>query len=780
MKTRILTILLCLMMVLSIVPLTVAAAGEASGEKTLVNLNFNDLRLTDDYSEAFTATDLRMSFLSIPKMMITTDDAIRAKSARIKTADMRWWNVNYVDDNFEITYSMKYYEGAPNLYDFYIVTTDLGTWNEWLLHSDTYDGVPCLVNFEDEIVYRFEYGKQYDVTVNIKRGADTYDILVNGEMVCDDAQYLSPISCINAFGWQFRDCDLMFDDFVLKGIGRVLPQKNSMQAPGEMPEIDYPDAWVDTGEYRVYHNTVRQDFAQTDIAAVEGDVWLNAAKVLPLVKGDAVVTLDGDQKTVTLGDRTVELTSYLSVKNDVEMISLSSINQIFGAKVWFDEVEHMIILTTGSYMSDNFLRACGYKFVMNGEPYYELSFNKHNMALNMQAYFYGDTQDGSVLTNEEQVLKNLSENGFNTIRVFMNNPWGEDLNVIRSEEGKKNYYACMDYLFDLCDKYGIRIVACLMLDSNLFSAYDNIDGVWVNTSGDIEPDIIATPDSASRKFLYSYLDEFIGRYKDRDTILMWEISNEINLDVDLRADGNQPAVSALQVGEFFADIAEYINAIDKNHLVDTGDAGMRSSQYHLLLDTMASRPVTWGADTQEEHNKVLWIINHGINVISTHASEPAEYFENYMNCSRAWDKPLYVGETGDMLLGEGQTWNSPEVLADRQAHLDKMVGTGVQLMTWWDYNEALVTLEGTPTMFQMIADANRALKEKWIVNGVALTDEKTPENALLYTADTGDVGTGAVGGDVEGGNTGIIIAVIAAVVVIGAGATVALTKKKKG
>ncbi len=731
MKTRILSMLLCLVMVLSVLPLTLwAAKDEDPSVKTLLNLNFDKLPVNEDYVDTINNEQLGMSFLSIPNMMITRDDAIKTKSARIKTADMRWWGTNWVEDYFQISYSVKYYEGSRNLHYLYIVTTDAQTWNEWILYTDTYEDAPVLLNHEKQTVYKFEYGKQYDITLDIKRGSDTYDILVNGELVCDDAKFISPISAINSFGWWFLDCDLMFDEFTIKGHGRILPAKNSMQATGPMPEIDYPDAWVDTGEYRVYHNTVRQDFAQTDIAAVEGDVWLNAAKVLPLVKGDAVVTLDGDNKTAALDGKTVDLTPYLSVKNDMEMISLSAINKIFGAKVWFDEVEHMIILTTGSYMSDNFLRACGYKFVMNGEPYYELSFNKHNMALNLQAYFFGGRQDESILQAEEQVLKTLSENGFKSIRVFINNPWGADLNTIRSEEGKKNYYDCMDYLFDLCDKYGIRIIACLILDCNLFSAYDNIDGVWVNTSGDIEADIIATPESASRKFVYSYLDEFIGRYKDRDTVLMWEVSNEINLDIDLRFDGNPPAVSALQLGDFYADITEYINAIDKNHLVDSGDAGMRNCQYHLLLDTMAGNVVSWGNDTQEEHNKALWIINHGINVISTHASEPAEYFENYMNCSRAWDKPLYVGETGDMLLEEGQTWNSPEILADRQAHLDKMVNTGIQLMTWWDYNEGLVSLEGTPTMFQMIADANRALQKKWVVNGVK-NATLTPDTCLF-------------------------------------------------
>ncbi len=789
-----LSLLLCVLMVLGLTTVAASAAKWETEEIERLSVEFKNVRRNKEFVRDIDGPSVGLFYLGDHEMMITEKEAIDVISARIHYASMLWWGVNWVDDSFRINADLRFYETEETRLMFLLATedpkTEEGT-NGWMFRVETIDGKPCLINRDEEMVYTFDYNTDYTVELQFVRGATVYDILVNGEMVSDNANFISPLSSINMFRWDFNVGDVMFDNFHIYGVGRKFPAPASMQAVGEMPEIDYPAPYEKTGEYRVYHNTVRQDIAQDDIFVDDTNAYLTAEKAISIL--DPEVKYDGAAHTITAGETVVDITDKVVTQNDREMLSLASLNEIFGAKVWLDREECMIFLSTDSFINDNFLRACDYKFVMNGEPYYELSFNKFDMSVNLLDYFFGGEVATEVPAAEEQSLKTLSENGFTSIRVFINNPWVINVESIRSEEGKATYYKCMDYMLDLCDKYGIRVIASLQLESDLFVARELVDGAWQNTTGEIGPDIMATPDSESRKFVYSYLDEFVGRYKDRDTILMWEISNEMSLDIDVRSAG-VPSISALQLGDFYADITEYINNMDPNHLVDSGDAGMRGCQYSMLEDTLAGVPVSWRVDTPEEHNMVLYIINHGINVISAHASESVEYFENYMNCSRAWNKPFYLGETGDLPEGEGLTVMSPESLVDQKAHLDKLLELGIQLASWWDFdaplsnelykNEWNVTLETTPDLFYAIAETNQKLKEKWIVNGVTVSDEKTPETALLSAkyapVDTGDVGTGEAGGDAEGGNTGIIIAVIAAVVVIGAGATVVLTKKKKG
>ncbi len=758
MKNRITAWILTLVMVLGLLPLTAVAATEvtAPGETTYIEMNFDRCPTKTEFVSNMKVSHLggSIAYLGGHSVMPTRDDAIDTKSLRIQSSDWRWWGLNCSEDRFEITFSIKFYEGAQNQIRLVVGTTDPRTTIEgldgWIIRVDTVDGSPVLFNRSEEAVYRFEYNKQYDVKLDLTLGKAEYDITVNEELVCDDTPHFSPIGVIGAFRWQFENCDVMFDNFLFKAFGRVYPQEFSTQAPGDMPTDDYyPAPYVYDGVYRVYHNTERQDFSAKDVVvnADATEAYLNVDKVVPLVKGDATYANVDGKRTVSDGKNTVDLTSYLTVKDGVSMLSLTDINKIFGAKVWLDNTEHMIFLTTGSMMNDNFLRACGYRYVMNGEPYYELSFNKFDYATNLYTYFFGgkgvEAGGEEWLANEIQSLKTLSENGFKTIRVFGNNSWTMQPDAIRTKEGKEAYFAYMDYMLDLCDEYGIRVIFSLFLNATIFIDYQLVDGVWVNASGDTIQDMVAYPETGARQVVYDYLDEIIGRYKNRETILMWEVSNEMNLDADLRTIAGGLTVSALQLGDFYEDVTEYIHTIDQNHLVDTGDAVLRGSQYNLLASTMAGTEANMKSDTAEENAKIMYIINHGIDVISTHlgGTDYTSFYENHMACSRAFDKPLYVGETSADIGASGDI-RQADSFEYQKDHLAQILETGPQLSTWWDFDAPLsdptytrqwnVTLTTTPDLFYAIADTNRQLKEKYVVNGVKGADV-TPDDALIDT-----------------------------------------------
>ncbi len=805
MKKRITAFILTLFVMLGLLPLTLSAAEP--GERFIYGMNFERTPMHNQYTSELENVDIGATALFGHSMQIMRAEGITKKSARIAYADWSNWGYNRMDKRFIISADLKFFEGEEH--EVYLV---LGGGSErtggnhvvgdaWIIKIKTVDGKPCLYNRAEEMVYTFEYDEVYNLRLDVYRGEGRYDITVNDTKVAENVEHFERVNVLVGTRWTFMHCDVVFDNFEVRGIGRDYPAEYSPQAPGEMPEIDYPEPYVWDGVYRVYHNTVRQDFTAADVVVNEAadEAYLNADKVIPLVKGDAIYTCEAGVYKVADAKTVHDITEYIVEKDGVPMLSLTDINKIFGAKVWLDNAEHMIYLTTGSYRNDNFLRACGYRFVMNGEPYYELSFNKYDFAMNLWNYLeardasasldnyfeMGSVTSEALLEIEEKSLKTLQDNGFHTIRVFINHPWGQSIDSIHDPEAQATYFEYMDFLLDLCDKYELRVVMCLMLDIDIFLDYERLeDGSWYNTTGDTVIDMIYDPDSAARKALYRYLDAMIGRYKDRDTVLMWEVSNEMNLDIDLRDVAGGMTVSALQLGEYYADVTEYIHSIDQNHLVDSGDAGLRGSQYNLFAATMRDGEVSWQADTPEEKGKILYIINQGIDVVSSHTggSEFAHFHEQTMDFIRAFDKPYYIGESTSDVGASGDIAGEDSFVLQKE-HLDRLVESGVQLTTWWDYDAPMddpgvvkqwnVTLETTPDLFYAIADANRALQAKWKVNGWKGTDV-TPEAALVITAFEGDAATSG-----DGGSTGVIIGIAAAVVVLcGAGAVLGLSKKK--
>ena len=799
MKKKLISLFLVAVM-LCAMPVLPVSAEEAPMETAVHVMDFERCAVTNGFQTELTADKLGSPvYLGNHELMLTQAESIHGISARIHSCDMRWWSLNSVEDFYKVYLSVKVFESDNIDLQYAITTQDAQTANEGLggriiSISKSSDGKAFLYDRDFNPVAELEYGKTYDIVLQLKRMSDTYTIAVNGDVIKEDAVYCSAICQINAARLHVSNSDIIIDDYALTTYGKTYAQTYSVQPTGTLPDFDYPAHYVIGDGYRVFHNTVELTLQEGEALAADDTFYLDAAKIIPELDPD-VAYADGK---ITYDGETVDISEKLTDKNGRAMLSLGAINEIFGAKVWLDKAEHMVFLTTGSQIDDGFLRACGYKFIMNGEPYYEISFDKYDLSVQlMEDYFFG----GNNLADIEKSLQTLHENGFKSIRVFINNPWSPHYDTLYDESVKAKYYECMDALYDLCDKYEIKVVASLQLDADLFLAVEKIDGSYVRI-GEINAELIADRTTASRQVVYKYLDEYINHYKDRNTILMWEITNEANLDADVGPAISRVMASAIQVGEFFKDITEYINRIDPNHLVDSGDAGMRGHNYNLLLDTLNGRPCQWIRDTLEEEYKVMYIFNHGINVVSGHISEASDdYLASLMDISRSFDKPYYMGEA---TATGGYSMLDSQALQYQKEYLARIVESGVQLIHWWDFDAPLsneeykvawnVTLETCPDTFYAIKDANLALQEKYMVNGVSGADQYTPKTSLLggkyskvvsgqanaldndsvSAEDTDDqnqeaagLGTGAV--------IGIVVAVVAVVIL----AVVAVIARKK-
>ena len=87
------------------------------------------------------------------------------------------------------------------------------------------------------------------------------------------------------------------------------------------------------------------------------------------------------------------------------------------------------------------------------------------------------------------------------------------------------FWAAFDLMFDDLDRAGIGLVPSFVWNIGQFPALGN----------DIIATFVRDPNAASRLLLAQFIEDFIGRYKARNTILFYEMGNEINLlaDIDL-------------------------------------------------------------------------------------------------------------------------------------------------------------------------------------------------------------------------------------------------------
>ena len=105
-------------------------------------------------------------------------------------------------------------------------------------------------------------------------------------------------------------------------------------------------------------------------------------------------------------------------------------------------------------------------------------------------------------------LRNLHELGFRTIRIFAL-PWGPEGPASYADpEKRQRLYAALDKMLDLCDAHDIRVVWSLGAGSFTDTKLDPAKG-WVYGE-EQERELVADPESRSRKLLYRYIDETVG------------------------------------------------------------------------------------------------------------------------------------------------------------------------------------------------------------------------------------------------------------------------------
>ena len=739
-------------MILSIITLMTAVSFPASAAEVstvYIEDTFEQFGVT---SGNVTDKSISADYAGSTNYAIVGDGALAGNRSMLVNdhVDFRWWARSITAEVLTLSYKIHVPAGSAMTFTTCITLDgDPSTSNEGLGGAVTVikgDGTALgLYDREGNLITDLEYGKTYDIRMDFTARSDKFTLTLGGKAYAG-IPLSSPVYTVTAFRLNATGgSHFYFDDFKVYSTSRTYPQKYSAQEPGKMAELDYPTYYKSEG-ITLWLN---QDGTEAGKSALKLDMPVKEANNTLYLPYDAV-------KAQLPVNNEVEYDPNLITWGGTDHINIQDVATLTESKVWWDEAEQMVVFTVGERKSDDILRNINGRFYMNGQPYYEISFNKFDIAAQILINYFPDNfKDFNTgedqRANAERALKELSDNGFTTIRFFS---YVDSYEMIHDPEQSEKYWKGLDELYDLCDKYGIKVVPSLSLGTTAMTACEHVEGLGYVSVGEDRIDLITDPESKSRLFQKEYIETYVNRYKDRDTILMWEINNEMNLDMDIGPTIGRVTYSAYQLSEFYKWCTAIINTCDPDRLVTSGDSVQRNSNYHLLAGTMAGRADNdWGLDTYAQRLYMNYLINGlgGMDTTSVHAygeaTDNLHITESRLKTTaarmslsimvdeaRALGQPLYVGEAGT------GTSNGNTDYATIQKTLDGYVELGLQLVHWWSYDTCRQASFGDdqswnmnmtefPESVALVKAANEALKAKWLVNRA---DEE------VVVTDTGD------------------------------------------
>ena len=267
-----------------------------------------------------------------------------------------------------------------------------------------------------------------------------------------------------------------------------------------------------------------------------------------------------------------------------------------------------------------FLRKVGVDLYLGDMPFRAVGVN----SIEIVHYFsiFGDTSLG------EGLLRRAAEHGVKVIRYPAMHLGKRLIDLWRSE--KELFWQGQDRLIQAAKKYGIQLIPSFM-----FVLYD-FPSILQASQEDL-----FVPGRPTNLLWKGFVGDFLARYRNEPTILMWEVANELNLYAD-----RYPIYQFLThrlVDEFIRDAVAFMHAVDPNHLVCSGN----------------SAPAFDQAPTPEALAEEFVRVNKYVDVACIHTYpfatagsyygiSEAEYLAIMIKASREiLQIPVFIGEFGD-------------------------------------------------------------------------------------------------------------------------------------
>jgi len=274
----------------------------------------------------------------------------------------------------------------------------------------------------------------------------------------------------------------------------------------------------------------------------------------------------------------------------------------------------------------------------------------------------------------QQRMKDACSRGFTFIRFSSLNFWPIDINATYLANHSL-YWQTMDQLINDAQSYN-----CLLMPSLFWQLYAFPD-LFNEPTGQLFD--LSQP-SKARNAQVDYVKTFVQRYQNNPTIVAWELGNEYNLNVDLNATQQQPAIAPgrgtpayrtakdnittdmyIQWQKLMVDTIHQYNTINPRP-ISSGNAITRSDATWLRDNYYNPNPPPITFDTREQFYNLSYYQNYYVDWISVHIyggndNERWNYTDPYSadllyDCQIAANyyspaKFLYVGEFGDPLPG---------------------------------------------------------------------------------------------------------------------------------
>jgi hypothetical protein len=357
----------------------------------------------------------------------------------------------------------------------------------------------------------------------------------------------------------------------------------------------------------------------------------------------------------------------------------------------------------------DFVTRRGNKLYLNGREYRAIGVNVPNLHQSFLGTWHHDLQIyGSTAAAKAAMIRaveSAARSGFAFIRFFASPGYPSDIDKLYMKD-RKAYWDGMDELFMLCRKNNIRVIPSLgcILGAAGFSNYFEEPARAIFDRG-----------SRSRLALDEYIRDFVTRYKDSPTVLMWELQNETMLSADVpavfqeekmfeasvvkrwetsgtagklyRGGPRNDAFSYDEIIKLYREQCAFIHSLDPNHLVTSGDGETRpecTSRRETFPD------FKFRADTPEERiGNNLRAQPPPLDVFSYHFygkfaspgktdDETSRWMRRIIRASLAEGRPVFIGEIGEIDGPKGapeQKW---------LLHwIDEAENTEISLMALW-------------------------------------------------------------------------------------------------
>lgn len=260
----------------------------------------------------------------------------------------------------------------------------------------------------------------------------------------------------------------------------------------------------------------------------------------------------------------------------------------------------------------------------------------------------------------EKSIKDASDLGFGFMRVYVSFFSGNQ--VTYWKDNKTKYFAAVDEMLAALQENDMKIVPVLNFNIAQFPENSN-ESIY---------EMFINPNSESKILLAEFISDFVNRYKTHPAILFWELSNEVNLKLDMPhiyvSGGDDKTMSHLSTDVWKIHMkwmCDEIRKHDLTHMISSGNTVPRPYAYNMMQNG------EWSVlDDYSEFKKILYEQNKECDIVSIHAYKYPDnlnyqfgfqgdnYFEYITEAYAAvneMNKLLYIGEYGD-----GQTLTNPE------------------------------------------------------------------------------------------------------------------------